>query len=420
MYKKISLLIIMMSVSAFCASAAVQPASLGDLITEALANNPELRVLEAAVESARGGVITATLWQNPEVSLAPGIKSVNGDDGDETTFHLEAEFVQPLRFPGKRAVDKAIAAGTVELQEIALDVLRWQLLQNVRKVFSQLLATTKIIELRREQVESSSLFAEAAQRRAQSGYASDFESARSEAELIAAKKALREAEAVSIGLRVTLNTLLGRNATDDLNITGSLDEDLAPVAISDAVTAAASRNPTLRLVAHQAGLADLSLRAARLERRPDFAVGPSLEYTEEEQVLGLGLSLPLPLWDRKRGVIATATAEQQKALADLTKTRAEISGAAAQAASRYEAARESAALYTPDFLNRLKFAVTQAEHGLANNATTLLIYLDAKKAYFDTLSEYYETLLTIAESRADLESAAGCSLNDLSKHGGKE
>jgi len=420
MYKKISLLIILMAVSVSRASAAPKSATLDDLIADALANNPELRVLEAAVESARGGLITATAWQNPEVSVAPGIKRVNADDGDESTFHFEAELVQPLRFPGKRAVDRAIAVGNVELQELALDVLRWQLRQNVRKVFSQLLAVTKTVELRREQVESSRLFAEAAQRRAQSGYASDFESARSEAELITAKKALREADAVSIGLRATLNTLLGRNATDALHITGSLNGDLPPVTVSDCVTIALSRNPTLRLVSKHVQQADLALRAARLERRPDFFVGPSLEYTEDEQVLALGLSLPLPLWDRKRGVIATGTAEQQKALAELTTTRAEISGAAAAAAARYEAARESADLYTADFLDRLKSAVTQAEHGLASNATTLLIYLDAKQAYFDTLSEYYETLSTIAESSADLESATGCPLNDLSKHGGKE
>ena len=53
---------------------------------------------------------------------------------------------------------------------------------------------------------------------------------------------------------------------------------------------------------------------------------------------------------------------------------------------------------------------SQAEQGYAQSATTLLIYLDAKRTYFDTLADYYESLAKVAETRSDLESAVGVPL----------
>ena len=55
--------------------------------------------------------------------------------------------------------------------------------------------------------------------------------------------------------------------------------------------------------------------------------------------------------------------------------------------------------------------MAQAEQGYAQNATTLLIYLDAKRTYFDTLANYYDALGNVAEKRAELESAVGVPLD---------
>ena len=73
-----------------------------------------------------------------------------------------------------------------------------------------------------------------------------------------------------------------------------------------------ARNPSLRALGVQAEAAGLTLRSTRFGRRPDFAVGPQVEYTKNEQIYGLGVTIALPFWDKKQGEIQTATAEQQK------------------------------------------------------------------------------------------------------------
>jgi len=173
------------------------------------------------------------------------------------------------------------------------------------------------------------------------------------------------------------------------------------------VTLAMTRNPSLRTQEMQAQLAGLNLRKTRLGRHPDFAVGPRVEYTDREQTYGLGATVALPLWNQSRGEIQTARAEEQKEVAAAEKLRAEIAGAVTKASATLDVSREQLALYTPAFLDKLKAFVSQAEKSYAQNATTVLIYLDAKRTYFDALASYYETLGHVATSRAELESAIG-------------
>jgi cobalt-zinc-cadmium efflux system outer membrane protein len=264
--------------------------------------------------------------------------------------------------------------------------------------------------VRRQQVESAKTFVESAKKRAEAGYASDFETIKSQADLIAAKKALQQAEIQITTARVGLNTLMARPAVSALELDGTLQNEQPRGSHADYIALAMARNPAIRTQSRQVEIADLSLRTTRFGRRPDIAIGPSVEYLDNEQTYGLSATLALPLWDRKQGAIETAVAERNKAIAELEKTRAEIAAEVAKANAGLQIAKEQLALYSPAFLDQLKTVMAQAEQGYAQSATTLLIYLDAKRTYFDTLADYYETLAKVAEARADLESAIGVSL----------
>ena len=410
-----SLLTLILFAAALTSARAAEPAgksgmTLGDVVTTALRNNPELRVFEAGIAGAKGSVTTARTWENPELSIAPGMKITREDGSRSAVFHGDFGLNQPFKFPGKRALEVAIAQRNVELQQLALEAFRFQLSAKVRKAFYQMLAAQQVIGLRTEQVESAKVFVESAKKRAESGYASDFETLKSQAELISASRALQQMRGEVITARVTLNVLMARNPSAPLEISGSLENLAPPGTARDYIALAMARNPSLRAQVRQGDLAGLNLSAAKLSRKPDFKLGPSLEYTDTEQVVGLGLSLPLPLWDQKIGAIVTATAEQRKALAEIDRARVEIAGAVTVASASLQIAKDAAALYTPEFLAKLKAFVAQAEKGYTQSSTTLIIFLDAKRTYFDTLSDYYEALSKIYESRAELESAIGVPL----------
>ncbi|MGH8164558.1 MAG: TolC family protein, partial [Rhodanobacteraceae bacterium] len=233
---------------------------------------------------------------------------------------------------------------------------------------------------------------------------------KSQADLIAARKAQREAEGRLATARVALNTLLGRSPAARLEISGTLGNVAPRGSLSDFTALALARNPALLAQNAEAEKAGLNLRLTRFGNRPDFAVGPSVEYTDTEQIYGLSATIALPFWDRKKGELETATAEQRRVLAEVEKLRLEIRGEVTKAAQNLQLAKEQLALYSPEFLDRLKSFVRQAEQGYAQSATTLIIYLDAKRTYFDTLTDYYEALGNVAQGRAELESAVGVPL----------
>jgi cobalt-zinc-cadmium efflux system outer membrane protein len=388
------------------------PASetLERLTAEALQNNPELRVLEASIASAKGGMVTAKTFANPELSVAHGARRIHEPERSTTEFHGEFGLSQLFKFPGKRALEITIAQRGVQATELAREAFRFQIAAKVRRVFYEMLAAQKTIAIRNEQVESAKVFAESARKRAESGFAGDFETIKSQAELISANKALSDAQGRVGVARVSLDTLLGRSPSAPLEITGTLEKIAPRGGSADFLALAMARNPAIRAQQLQAEKAGLSLRATRFGRRPDFAIGPSVEYLETEQTYGLGVTIALPLWDQKKGEIQTATAEQAKAMAELEKLRLEVRGEVAKSSEALRIASSQLALYSPAFLEKLKAFVQQAEQGYAQSATTLIIYLDAKRTYFDALTDYYGALSKVAESRADLESAVGVPL----------
>jgi len=387
-------------------ASALHAETLEQLTAEALRNNPQFRLLQASVASAEGGVRTAKAWQNPELSVAPGVRQLK-EGSTENIFHGELELNQLFLFPGKRQLLVAIAQRNVAISKLALEGLRFQLMTAVRKGFYEMLAVQQIAGLRKEQIESAKTFYEAAVKRAESGYASDFEAVKGQAELIDAQKLARAVEGQIASARVELNTLLGRDPSSPLKLKGSLQNAAPRGTSNNYVTLAMTRNPSLRTQEMQAQLAGLNLRKARLGRRPDFAIGPRVEYTDREQTYGFGATVAIPLWNQSKGEIQTAAGEEQKEIAAVEKLQAEIAGAVIKAAATLDVSRDQLTLYTPAFLDRLKMFVAQAEKSYAQNATTVLIYLDAKRTYFEALASYYEAQGHFAASRAELESAIG-------------
>lgn len=386
--------------------------TLDALVTEAVRNNPELRALEADVAAARGEVITARTWENPQVSFVPGVyrEPKSGSFG-----HVGFEFGQTILFPGKRALQRAVAEKNVETRQLALAGFRTQIAIQVRRAFFELLAAGQVVALKQQRVTLAQSFVEAARKKVEGGFAPEFEQTKAEVEVATAQKALREAQAQEAVARAVLNSLAGRNPDASLTVVGDLTASRVVPAEGTLLNLALARNPSLRIQESEVERTGLSLALTRKSRLPDFTIGPTVEYQKPEQVYGLGISLPLPLWDRKKGAIATANAEQQRALAELDVLRRDIVREASSAWRLFTAAKESLAIYKPEFRARLKSALDTAAQTYAEGRTSLLIFLETQRTYYDTEADYFETLQKLYQAQAALEAALGVSLDQVSE-----
>ena len=387
--------------------------ALDEAIRLALTNNPDIRVLSADIASAQGEVTTVRTWQNPEVSVAPGFKTIR--DPSETQFHGDFGLEQTFEWPGKRALRRAVAEKNVAVRQLALAGFRSQLAIQVRRAYFTLLATREVVTLREQRLTLAKSFVDAAKKKVEGGYAPDFEATKAEVEVVTAQKSLREAQAQRDAACVALNALMGQKPNKPLSVTGTLGDGVALPDQFTLMEKALAQNPAVKVQEAEAERTGLSLQSIRKSRLPDFKAGPNLEYTRDEQIVGFGVSLPLPLWNNKKGEIATATAEQEKALAELERLRREILRDVATASQNLTAAKESLAFYTPALRDKLKTALDAAAQSYSEGRTSLLLYLESQRTYFDTQADYFDTLQKLYATQAELESAIGVSLDQLSQ-----
>lgn len=247
----------------------------------------------------------------------------------------------------------------------------------------------------------------AAQKRAEGGYAPDFDVTKAEVEVVTAQKSSREAQAQTDAARITLNSLMGNPPDESLRVDGTLETTNTMPDTFKLLDLATRQNPAIKLQEAEAERTGLSLQSIRKSRLPDFKVGPQVEYTRDEQTFDFGISLPLPLWDNKKGEIATATAEQEKALAELAKLKQEILRDVTTASKSYEAAKDSLTYYTPAMREKLKAAAESAGQSYREGHTPLLLYLEIQRTYFEAQAAYFETWQKLYSAQAEVESAAG-------------
>jgi len=386
-------------------------ATLEVLISEAWTNNPEVRLYESAVAGARGELVTAKTWNNPEVSVTPGVfRDAGGSWG-----HVGFGFSQTILFPGKRALQRAVAEKNLEGRRLAQSAFRTQLAINVHRSFYSLLAARQLVALRERHLDLAKSFLESARKKVEGGFAPDFEQTKAEVDVAAGLKSLREAQAQEEVAHTVLNSLVGRKLDEPVTIAGEFSESPSVPDEATLLNHALARNPSLRIQTAEVERTGLSLALTKKSRLPDFTIGPTVEYQQPEQVYGIGISLPLPLWDKKKGAITTANAEQQRALAELDTLRRDIMREVSSAAHLLAAARESLAIYTPAFRGKLKAALENASQSYAEGRTSLLVYLETERTYYDTEAAYYETLQRLYDAQAALEAGLGMPLNELEK-----
>src|SRR5581483_1020546 len=196
--------------------------TLNDAIRLALADKPDIRVLSADIAAARGEVTTAKTWQNPEVSVAPGFKTIR--DPSATEFHGDFGLEQTFEWPGKRALRRAVAEKNVAVRQLALVGFRSQLAIQVRRAYFTVLATREVVGLREQRLTLAKSFVDAAKKKVEGGFAPEFEATKAEVEVVAAQRVLRQAQAQHDAASVTLNALMGRKPTEPLIVTGTLGD----------------------------------------------------------------------------------------------------------------------------------------------------------------------------------------------------
>lgn len=385
----------------------VSAESVEKLIATALANHPELRSVEAEVAMAKGQRRQAGQWKNPNFSGEFGGRRLadSGGNLNGTGYAIGLAVTQTFEFPGKASLRKAIADHQIEIAELGVRQFRHALAGQIRSLALEYQAALIELEGAEEIRQRSSELIALLKAKPALTVSQLIETRVIEGSLLELKQSLAELKQRRDEARIELNTLLGRPTGWPLSISSPLAEPPAAGNLAKLTTAALAQNLQLQIRAAELRRAAMEVSASRLAAAPDFEIGPF--YSREvagdvEENLGGMVALPLPLWDRNEGNLATAEARRLQADYLLANARRQLEGEVAKRLRAYESSRALLAELSTETLDVLRENADLADRQFRTGSISVQLYLEAQQQFFNTRRIYHQTLLTTWQHRLDL------------------
>jgi cobalt-zinc-cadmium efflux system outer membrane protein len=370
--------------------------TLEDAINRALAANPTLRSAMASIGIADAAKSQAGLLTNPELSVLR-----EGMDRENRTQTVQ--IAQRIELGGKRSarVDVAERERQIALQDVA--VAAAQLRADVTTAYFEALTAEERLELARASVQVAEKATLAATKRVAAGRISPVEQSRSRVAEAGVRLELAQALSDAGLAKQKLAALWGE--TDAVQV--SLERpggDAPPLPPLASLRQKLEAGPHLGRAHEQVEREEAQVRLERAQRIPDLTV--TLGSRRDNQIGGtqavVGLSVPLPLFNRNQGNTLAALRRTDKARSDLDAERLRVTQALSEAYQRVELARQEVASISIEILPVAQTTYDAAVTGFEAGKFSFLDVLDAQRTLFKARAQYLRAMSERYRAVADL------------------
>jgi cobalt-zinc-cadmium efflux system outer membrane protein len=410
---RFSLLILLGTLAALLPLSAAEklaPVTIAALVSQTLAENPEIKFYEAEIHAAKAGLRQAAQWANPELSLEIGRKSVRSSDASTSGVAWAASLAQPIEWPGRLGLRKAIANSDVALAETGLVKFKQAVASKVRTLAFSLAMQQERAAAAAEVQDRLTALKDVVVQRDPAGVTPLLEAKVIEATAIVVQKEAGDAAIAMQKALLELNQLRGRRADSPLIVQRAEFSFPEYAGIPDLLSQAASGNYDLKVRIRELETQGLKVSLAKNERYPTFTVGPAISQEragERETTAGIAFSVPLPLWNNGKAGIASAEARLMQARASLLATQREVERQVTEAALLYETHRQRLALMKPETLQSFKESAALADRHYRLGAVEISTYIELQEKYLEAVEAINETKATALEAAMNLEQFIG-------------
>ena len=354
-----------------------------DQVLQLLATtSPRTTADRAAIAVAEAGRTTALNLPNPSISYG-NTHLVSGlSTGAVTTHQTVVE--QPLLIFKQRAarVNEADLNVKVEQAKAAAQLASRRL--EVRQAFASLLARQEQLRVAEQGLADLERVAALVRGRARAGERSAYDVARIETETGTQTVEVMNARAEVDDAAGHLASVLGFPGWSPYAI-GELTLGNVSTNTEELWRQASDRRPSLRSLRQQEAAARGSLFLAQRERLPVPAVSGGLQNTND--VAGtstfVGVSVPLPLFDRGQGAIATANAQINLATLAVTAEEATVRAEIVRSANLLTKRRDALAFLEKSVVERSASLRQMAEAAYREGSSDILDLLDVLRKLKD-------------------------------------
>lgn len=374
--------------------------------------SPDLAAARAAVEAAAARERQTGAFLNPSISYS---REQTSGDGSSTSQNI-ASLDQRLEVGGQRGARVTAARLRRESAEARLELAGRDLDLEVARAYIAVSTAARRAELAANAARQFSQAAEIMTRRLQEGDVSGYEVRRTRLEAVRYAALAAEAQLIARDARFRFNQLLRRTTDTTLVALQPAADSIVSLRLpADSLVALAlTRAGVLRI-------AELDVRAAEAEATsasreviptPTFSAGLKNEQTGDARLSGFvaGISLPLPLWDRRSGATEAARAEARRLSAEQNGLRRQVQRSVELTVAAVRSADQQQASLGAQLGAEANAALQAAELAFAEGEITLLEWLDAVRAYQEAESAYTNILAESYTQRATLERLLGVTL----------
>lgn len=388
--------------------------SLRDALALALAGNPSLAGASWKVEAGEAREIQAGLFPNPE--LEGEVEDFGGSgpfrdfERSETTLSLS----QLVELGGKRA--RRVRAAELETSVAGWDreARRLMVLTETKRAFVAVLASQKRLELARRSLGVAERVLASARARVEAGKSSPLEEGRARVLLSRSQLGVERSERDLVAARTRLASRWGSTVAHFGRAVGEL-ESIEPVPPLEALVECVQAHPQVARWASEVSARQARVDLARAEAIPDIRVRGGLKLLEgsDDTAAVVGLSLPLPIFDRNPGRIRAARAERAHAAEERRATELEVQGRLASSHAALRSAHAEVTALRDEILPETRAALEAVMEAFEAGKSGYLEVLDAERTLFDLREQYIRALSTYHGSLAEVEGLIGRSLADL-------
>ncbi|WP_047337811.1 MULTISPECIES: TolC family protein [Pseudomonas] len=399
-------LTLLLALASQSASAVEQPLlSLDSALARAFANNPELAAARWEIDIAQGARQQAGLIPNP-------VLSVDAEDTRRDSRTTSVKLSQALELGGKRGARIDVASRGQELAALELERRRNQLRADVLDAYYTALRAQERTQLAGRSLALAERGVAVAQGRVNAGKASPVEATRAQVQLAEVRLELNRGQMEQDNAYRRLAMVTGAATSD---FAGVQEQPLALAALP-APAQLLGRLPEtteLRLAEQEVVQREASLGLEKAQRIPDLdvSVGSQYDASARERVNLVGLSMPLPLFNRNQGNVLSAArrADQARDLRNATELR--LRTETRQALEQWNTARGEVQSFNQTILPAAQRAVDSATQGFEMGKFSFLDVLDAQRTLIGARTQYLAALAQTTDAWVRIERIYG----DLSR-----
>lgn len=381
--------------------------TLGQAVSFALLNSPELSAFSMEVRIKDANALQAGFLPNPELSVdVEDFKTgaPSGADVTETTVQLG----QLIETAGKRSKRKRAAVLERDLAEWDYAAKKLDVTTAVKKTFIDVLAAQRRLSFEKESYRLAGEVHTAVSHRVTAGKVSPVDKMKSSIVLSNGRLKLQRAVKMLADARKQLAAAWGRPLPKFESVAGDFDISAAPPT-EEKLLENISSNPDIARRKAEMEKKQAELALAKSQRIPNVTLSGGIRYYNEtdSDAFVFGLSMPLPVFNRNRGGIASAEYGVFKARDELRalelRLKAELSAVYLDLSTAYT---EAVALQN-DIVPAAEKAFRATQEGYRQGKFGYLEALDAQRTFFKTKERRISTLAVYRKALADANRLIG-------------